>query len=312
MSVTLATAAQPAFARHETFHPRYGWLRKAVSAADEHPHVFTDPDATVTLGVGKNMVVAIRYWATAFKLLESTPNPDRPRLPGMRPTEFGLDLLGDDGWDPYLEEPASLWLLHWKLLAAPCLAPVWWVAFHDFAARQFTESALAARVTDLATAAGWPPVVRASVDKDVDCLLRTYTVRRAGRQGLDDFLDCPFRELTLIERAAASNEWRFVVGPKPSLPPALVLYAALDFATGESASMTVARLAHDLGGPGRAFRLTEVDIYEYLLAAAADEPRVRVVEPGGLRQLVFDDDPAKLARSALARVYERSYAGVRT
>jgi hypothetical protein len=29
--ILLANAAVPAFARHETFHPRFGWLRKAVT-----------------------------------------------------------------------------------------------------------------------------------------------------------------------------------------------------------------------------------------------------------------------------------------
>src|SRR5947209_1089192 len=101
----LATASTPSFARHETFHPRFGWLRKAVSAASGEPgNVFNDPEATVKLGVGKNMVHAIRYWGMAFKLLEHQENPARPRLPFVVPTPFGLQLLGEDGWDPYLED----------------------------------------------------------------------------------------------------------------------------------------------------------------------------------------------------------------
>ena len=58
----LSEAAEPVFARHETFHPRYGWFRKAYVAATRDPHVFTSEDAPVRLGVGKNMVRAIRFW----------------------------------------------------------------------------------------------------------------------------------------------------------------------------------------------------------------------------------------------------------
>lgn len=93
--------SQPVFARHETFHPRFGWLTKGFDHAAADPKVFGRDDAPVRLGVGKNMVRSIRYWCHAFKLLAAD-----------QPTEFGKQLLGEQGWDTYLEDPASLWLLH--------------------------------------------------------------------------------------------------------------------------------------------------------------------------------------------------------
>lgn len=306
----LAKAAIPAFARHETFHPRFGWLRKAVTESAKSGDVFTDAEATVRLGVGKNMVTAIRYWGLAFKILEQHDNPNRPRRPLIAPSGFGFALLGDTGWDPYLEDTGSLWLLHWKLLSPSCQAPVWWVAFNDFPARQFTESQLTAHVVDLAAAAGWPKVAESSVKKDVDCLLRTYTVRRQGRQGQDDVLDCPFRELGLIEAAVGDEgrTWRFVVGEKPGLSDEIVAYAALDFAARSSEgarSISIARLAHDPGGPGAVFRLTETGLFDAISRAASYIPSLQVAEPGGLRQLLFTDDPAGTANEILTHYYNR-------
>ncbi len=306
----LASTALPAFARHETFHPRFGWLRKAVTESAKSGTVFTEKDSTVKLGVGKNMVNAIRYWGLAFKVLEQRPNPGRPRLPMTGPSAFGARLLGDDGWDPFLEDPASLWLLHWKLLRRKCHAPVWWVAFNDFAAIQFTESQLTTHVLELAAAAGWPAVVEASVKKDVDCLIRTYTVRRQGRQGLDDILDCPFRELGLMEAATGEEgrSWRFVMGGKPGLPDEIVAYAALDFAglsQGEARSISLARLAHDPGSPGAAFRLNEAALFDALSRVATSMSTLRVAEPAGLRQLLFDEDPTAMAEQMLASYYAR-------
>ncbi len=83
----------PIFARHETFHPRYGWLKKGFDKASEDEMIFSREDAPVILGVGKNMVKAIRYWSTAFKILKEG------RLPGSKgnklvPSEFGLKLSG--------------------------------------------------------------------------------------------------------------------------------------------------------------------------------------------------------------------------
>jgi Protein of unknown function (DUF4007) len=306
----LATAAAPSFARHETFHPRFGWLRKAVTESAKAGDVFVDDEATVKLGVGKNMVNAIRYWGLAFKILEQKANPERPRVPLTVPSAFGMRLLSDDGWDPYLEDAASLWLLHWKLLSPKCYAPVWWVAFNDFTAIQFNESQLTAHVLELAAAAGWPTVVEASVKKDVDCLIRTYTVRRHGRQSLDDILDCPFRELGLIEAATGEEgrRWRFVVGEKPGLPDEIVAHAALDYAALSSdgaRSISIARLAHDPGSPGAAFRLNETALFNALSRAAISSESLRVAEPGGLRQLLFDDDPAAIADRVLTGYYVR-------
>lgn len=304
----LAESAAAAFARHETFHPRFGWLRKAVDHASQDPGVFHRPDAPVILGVGKNMVNAIRYWGLAFKLLQTAPNPDRPRVPLYEPTDFGRRLLGDDGWDPWLEDPGSLWLLHWSLLQPTCTAPVWWVTFHDFAPQQFTEAQLTAQVIELSAAAGWQGVLQASVRKDVDCLLRTYTVRQHGRSGLDELLDCPFRELGLLETVPGGAGFRFVDGPKPSLPDAVVSYACLQFmaASGDARSISIARLSHDPGSPGGAFRLPERALGEALGRVAAHTPGLQVAEPGGLRQLLVDADPAALAETVITRYYEES------
>lgn len=304
----LAAAAEPAFARHETFHLRFGWLRKGFTAALNDPGVFTKPYATVELGVGKNMVNAIRYWCQAYKILESTPNEERPRVPHMRPSAFGQQLLSEEGWDPWLEDPASLWLLHWKLLGPKCMAPVWWTAFNLFVPEQFEEHQLTDSVVELSAAAGWRSVKETSIKKDVDCLLRTFAVRRTGRQTMDDLLDCPTRQLGLITSAVGeAKSWRFVTGPKPSLPPAIVAYACLDFlgnlGTNEQ-TVSVARLVGDPGSPGRAFRLNESNLYDILVDAARLAPQIRVAEPAGLRQLIVDGD-VRLLRDRIVTDYYR-------
>ncbi len=46
----------PVFARHETFHPRFGWLKKGFDKASGSPDIFLNDAAPTILGVGKNMV----------------------------------------------------------------------------------------------------------------------------------------------------------------------------------------------------------------------------------------------------------------
>lgn len=307
----LSQYSEPIFARHETFHLRFGWLRKGFAEAEKNPAVFSEPDATVTLGVGKNMVSSIRYWCQAYKVIEEAENPNRPRLPLLQPSSFGNQLLSDDGgWDPWLEDPASLWLLHWKLLSGPCKAPAWWTAFNLFPMEQFEESHLTAYVQELTEAAGWKSTADASIKKDVDCLLRTFAARRTGRQTMDDVLDCPTRQLGLIAPAVGeSKSWRFVTGPKPSLPAQIVAYSCLDFMhefCRSESTVTLARLASDPGSPGRAFRLTESNLYDILLTATKSVPGMRVAEPAGLRQLVVHGEIAQLRDQIVSEYYKRA------
>jgi hypothetical protein len=304
----LNDACRPAFARHETFHPRFGWLKKAFDAADGSGTAFSASDATVQLGVGKNMVHAIRYWGLAYKVLEQQADPERPRLPLIVPSDFGRAMFSNDGWDPYLERTESLWLMHWRLLQSKCLAPVWWIAFNGLPQQEISEDELLEASIDHAAAAGWQSVVPASVKKDIDCLIRTFTVRGHGRQTLDDILDCPFRELRLMEAVPGKKgTWRISEGEKPALVPEVVLYASLDFMSAQSAedrSISIARLATDPGSPGRAFGLTEAALQHALLTASQDRPGIKVEEPAGLRQLyVTVDDLAKAAGSVLSELY---------
>ena len=238
-------------------------------------------------------------------------------MPHLVPTAFGHLLLDEDGWDPWLEDPASLWLLHWKLLGpgSECTAPVWWTAFNLFAPDQFEEYQLTDLVAELAAAAGWKSVMESSIKKDVDCLLRTFAVRRTGRQTMDDVLDCPTRQLGLIAPAVGETKsWRFVTGPKPSLPPAIVAYACLDFLADvgpKERTISVARLSSDPGAPGRAFRLTESNLYDILVEAAKEVPLMRVAEPAGLRQLIVDGDVGAL-RDRIISNYYRAEPGDRS
>lgn len=297
---------EPVFARHETFHPRFGWLRKGVAHARLDPDVFTADDAPTRLGVGKNMVRAIRYWGRAFDVLHDTGNPERPRVARTVPSNFGMTLFADDGWDPYVEDPVTLWLLHWRLLRPPCLAPVWSLAFNKFGAVEFSEDDLVTFVADIAVRR-WDEVAESSLRKDVACLLRMYARRPKARESIEDDLDCPFRELGLIEPTEDPAVYRFVLGTRAGLPDDLVVHACLDFlafsgSTGRTA--TVPRLATAAGSPGRVFKLTESALAAAVERyAARPDARITTSSPAGVLQLAFDGDPSEAALDILEAFY---------
>ena len=305
----LVEAAIPTFARHETFHPRYGWFRKAYAFAAWDPQIFTRDDAPVVIGVGKNMVRAIRFWGLASKLIVEDPQSPNRRSPNIVPTRIGHALFGESGWDPYMEDPGTLWLLHWLLLAPPSRVPVWWLAFNEFNSVEFTDADLeVAAATQLEAVTEWTkPPHPSSLKKDVSALLRTYApADRVLRAGIDDLLDCPLRELNLIGRSVATGHYRFTLGPKATLPPAILTYALLDYVsrTGTGGNtVTFSRLAHEPGTPGQAFKLTEAELFEAVEFAWKRTGALSVTTPTGVAQLAWSRDPAAVAVEVLDDYY---------
>lgn len=303
----LTEAADPVFARHETFHPRYGWFRKAYRSVAEDPHVFDSADAPVRIGVGKNMVRAIRFWGLAAGLIEPDSESRLRRKPIER-TSFGDRLFADAGWDPWMEDPGTLWLLHWRLLATPCQLPVWWLAFNEFHPIEFTDDDLEEAVAaQLEANAGWKTPHRSSVRKDVSALLRTYAPQeRTKRTSIDDVLDCPLRELNLVRRATAPGRYRFILGTKPTLPSEVATAAALEYAAETvvgSKSIAVSRLAQDPGSPGKAFKLNETELLAALEPMVRRRKRLQLTSGTGAHVFAWSGSPAVLANSILDHYY---------
>ena len=164
--------SQGAFARHETFCPRYGWLKKGIDGVSTDAKVFERPDAIEILGVGKNMVRSIKFWCAAFKLIEPEEDPGKTTGP-LKPTDFAKRMFDDDGLDPYLEDPASLWLLHWRLFTPPIAAPAWSMAVNSSALRSFSIKELKDRFLEYKEFI--PSIARLSepsFEKDASCFIR--------------------------------------------------------------------------------------------------------------------------------------------
>ena len=82
---------------------------------------FNSPDAVSALGVGKNMVASIRFWSRAFGLSVNDI-----------PTTFATFIFDSEkGFDPYLEDEGTLWLLHYYLITKQ-IASLYYLTFLVF------------------------------------------------------------------------------------------------------------------------------------------------------------------------------------
>src|SRR3989344_1181572 len=120
-----ATTSQPVtIARHETFHFRDGWLLKGLNAIRSDPIALSSPDIHHELGVGKNMAASIRYWVQAVGLAEQVG----PRVSGRSPLSWTPLAEFVVSRDQFLEDIATLWLLHLELASNARGATFWYWA----------------------------------------------------------------------------------------------------------------------------------------------------------------------------------------
>lgn len=289
------------FARHETFYPRYGWLKKGFEAVNANSNIFFEEDAHIQLGVGKNMAKAIRYWCGAFKLIED----DRAGQSSPQTSPFGRLLLGEDGYDPFLEDPASLWLLHWHLLQQPCKASAWHAIFNNLRQTEFTVDDLLLILIRYRDETG-NRTVEASLKKDITCLLRMY-VRQGDALSLnEENLDCPFAELGLIQQVGDAKHYLFRTGAKASLPHEILVSACLDFAKTVSTTqrtISLTSLLFDESSPGMVFKLSESALCDAIEQVARWCNEITFSDSAGIIQMSFTQDPAKLSHTVLNRYY---------
>ena len=254
---------RPQLSGHETFPLRYGWLKKAFDAVDgaerheERRALFSADDAIARFGVGKNMVASIKHWATAAGVIR-----DDRESQGIELTDLGCLLFDDSGLDPYMESPATSWVVHWNVSGRPDKT-TWFWAFSHFPALAFERDMLVRGVDDLAQERSWSPSL-ATIRRDVSCFVRTYVHQAASPQaGYEDSLESPLAELGLIRRVGKRDGFRFVRGAKPSLGVGVFGYAVTEFwrrFPGNPNTLSFEALAHEPGSPGRVFVLGENDL----------------------------------------------------
>lgn len=300
------------FSGHETFPCRYTWLPKAVIGIRKNPHVFSEEDdAMVTLGVGKNMVRAIRFWADAAEVAVPDTNAN-----GLVISEFGKTIFGTSGHDEFLEDIRTLWLIHWKFSTnaeQPLFA--WHFLLNFWHRPDFTRSEILAAFVVEAQRAGknLSPV---TLENHFTTFLHTYIPTR-GKKGevMEDNLDCPLVELELIqevgERAHAESNRResiyaFRVEEKPEISPELFIYCLDDFWTKyhpNERTLNFREVAVGAGGPGQVFKLPEKDIRERLEMIEKHSRGAFVYQESAAIQQVIRQAP-RSPRDLLNHIYQ--------
>jgi len=271
------------FGGAQKFPVRFTWLTKGVRAVAMDPKAFEKNSATVDLGVGSAMVKSIKYWLQACQLLDKGTGALSPLC----------SLIFDEntGWDPYLEDDGTIWLLHWMLAsnAIDATAIFWFFNLHhqsEFAAEETTTA-----LRDFVNQNIKKSVSPGTLDADVSVLLRMYSQSKVdARTPLEDSLDSPFSGLGLMAKGSGDRRYLSRFSDRPNLPNLILGYAALTVMRSRGTEiLPIEDLMYskdNYAAPGTVFRLTEdalIRKLEELSWQLADFFEVR--ESNGINQL---------------------------
>ena len=241
--------------------------------------MFSDESAIARFGVGKNMVASMRFWATACEIIEDYDG-------GYSTTEFGDLIFGPEGLDPYCEQPATAWLVHWILASTPERTTTWHFLFNHVVQQVFDRDTVV-RLLSEAVAESRLRISSATLRRDVECCIRSY-VPSAGGDSPEEMTEPLLGELGLIQHSSR-GAFEFRRGDKRTLHDGVFAFALLDYWSRleqQGAVMAFDRVAHDFGSPGRVFKLDEHAVAERLLVLEElSGGQILWTEQAGMRQV---------------------------
>lgn len=251
------------FRAHDTFFIRKGWLSKGMRCVSNKPDVFISRDENPmdVLGIGANMVKALRYWLQAVGI---TTEPNK----GKRTQEFtDLGKLIFEN-DMYIEELGTLYLLQYRLASQKDDATAWYFFFNEFTMSEFSREDYVAdlqkyiRMRDNDT----EYAIR-SLNDDFQCIVNTYLPRyksNPSRISPENNIDCPFGELGLVDVLNKRKKtYKKSIPAANTLAPYVVLAVIVDNSGGKK-EITLNQL---LTGPcniGKVFNLDSITMLDVL------------------------------------------------
>jgi len=248
------------------------------------------------------MVNAIRHWSLACGIIEE-------RREGYTPTDLGRRLFEDGGLDPYLERPATVWLIHWKVAGIGLKSSTWWYLFNCVVQQSFDKESILRSLSSYVQNASYK-VSASTLSRDIDVCLSSYLPRATKDSTDEDVAEPILAELPLLQQhLGMKGTFSFRRGPKPTLPDALFAYTLLDFWERNIATSALSfdRIMHDYGSPGRVFKLDEYSVAERVAALEnLTKGMLQWTDTAGIRQVSksprFDAVPLR------RRLLEASYA----
>ena len=274
------------FSGHESFICKNLWLKKGYDFKGN----FNDESAVIELGVGKNMVTSIGYWLKAFGVVDAD----------NKFSELAEYLFNNKrGADPYIENIATVWLLHYSLITTN-KASIYSLFFNEFRKKrtEFTREHLFNFIKRLLEDESQKNINENTIGADISVFIRNYLkpVYKATKIDIEEdfsslMIDLDFMTLFESENAEGKSiEWYRVQSKRQfDLPDEVVLFSILENYPA-SKFISFNELLNGKNSPGLIFCLTDEGLYSKIENLTKKYNGLNYSETAGVRELQMKTD----------------------
>ncbi|MCB9082102.1 MAG: DUF4007 family protein [Lewinellaceae bacterium] len=266
------------FSGHETFQCRHLWLKKGYDYVLQGKS-FNADDAVLELGVGKNMTSSIRHWMRAFNILED----------GDELTNFAHWLFSETGKDPYLEDDASLWLLHYNLVSKG-YATSYSLIFNVLRKEriEFNKDSFIKFVQNKFDT----PISTNSIGNDFEVFLKLYVGTESSKDNEDVVAGIlpDLRLVRVIHRDKQPTLYHIETNEREDLPEEVLLYGII---TNPSIGLSISldSLERDYNSVGSIFAINRTGLVQKIENLCNRYDFLVYKDDAGIRELQFKYKP---------------------
>ncbi len=268
------------FRAHDTFFIRKGWISKGIKNIKAKPDVFISKDENPMdiLGIGSNMVKALRYWLQAIGISEEPTHGKRIQ----KFTSLGKKIFDED---KYVEELGTLLLLHYRLASNKKEATSWYFFFNIFNQTDFTRDDFVGELNKFIAIQGGEKVALRSLNDDFSCIINTYVSRIKSNHtkiNAENNIDCPFGELGLIDIVHRGKEHIYRKSSiRPELVDPWIALAIIVDQAGERNSIQLNDLLNSPCNIGKILNLDTISLLE-ILHNIEKKDQIKLIRTAGL------------------------------
>ena len=276
------------FRAHDTFFIRKGWLSKGMRCVSNKPDVFISRDENPMdiLGIGANMVKALRYWLQAVGLTYESNKGKRTQ----QFTDLGEMIYQHD---TYIEEYGTLCLLQYRLASQEDEATAWYFFFNEFSMSEFSrEDYVGALQKYIKMRDSETEFAIRSLNDDFQCIINTYLPRyksNPAKVSPENNIDCPFGELGLVDVLNKRKKtYKKSIPAADILNPYVVLAVIVDNANGRK-EISLNELLTAPKNIGKVFNLDSITMLD-VLYRIEKLGLIRINRTAGLDVITIQED----------------------
>ncbi|WP_338358661.1 DUF4007 family protein [Yeosuana marina] len=263
------------FSGHETFHCKGLWLKKGYDFV-ERDGKFVD-QACIDLGVGRNMVSSIRFWLKAFDIID---------FESENTTEIANFLFNEiNGRDKYLENEASLWLLHYLLIVND-YSSIYSLIFNKFRKLkpEFSKENFVTYIEGIDSSLN-----QNTLSKDFSVFLRTYYSK--NEKDIEDSFSGILSDLELVQEIKRNNSTKYVIqnNKQEDIPIELILFIILENKE-YGKSISFKNLYSDFNSVGSIFVFSKEQLEKKLILISEKYKDIIYSNDSGIKELQFKNE----------------------